>query len=69
MVLRYAFENPRNNPPIRFGDFKQPKTKVLRRGRREKGSMMFEPHEILAVLRVAPVQFKAMTLLGINCGL
>ncbi len=68
-VFKYGFDAGLIETPIRFGpQFKRPSKKVLRRARHEKGSMMFEPPEIQAMLKAAGPTFGAMILLGINCG-
>lgn len=60
--------------PIRTGpDFRPPSRLVQRREdankERQHGLRMFEPQEIHALLAAAPVTFRAMILLGLNCGM
>lgn len=69
IVFKYAFEVGLLPTPMRFGPhFKRPSKKSLRKARNKKGPRMFEPAEIHAMLKVAPVTVRAMILLGINCG-
>jgi integrase len=69
MVFKYGFDNSLLDRPVRFGSgFKPPKAAVLRKHRNERGSKMFGPAEIRALINAAGPQLKAMILLGINCG-
>lgn len=65
-IFRYASEV--FDIVVRFGpEFRRPSKKTMRilRVGRER---MFEPHELRKVLVAAPVQHKAMILLGVNAG-
>lgn len=67
-VFRFAFENGLIDRPVRFGEFKKPSKKVLRRQRAERGPRMFEPAELRQIIAAADVQLRAMVLLAVNCG-
>lgn len=68
-VFKHAFDAELIATPVRFGPgFKRPSKKVLRKARAEKGLRLFQPEELRAVLDSAGTPFKAMILLGINCG-
>ncbi len=67
VILRFAFENGLTDKPVRFGDFKRPAKRVMRRARAKAGPKLFEPTEIHRVLEKAEVQLHAMILLGVNC--
>lgn len=55
--------------PLHFGqDFKKPSNRALRRHKRERGKMLFSREQILTLLDEAGTHFRAMILLGINCG-
>lgn len=68
VILRFAFENGLVDRPVRFGAFKRPTKKVMRRQRAERGPRMFEPAELRQIIEAADVQLRAMILLAINCG-
>jgi integrase len=68
VILRFAFENGLTDRPIRFGDFKRPAKRVMRRAQAKAGSKLFEAAVIQELLRKADVQLHAMILLGVNCG-
>ena len=69
MVFKYGYDEELIDKPIRFGkQFTRPSKRVLRREKQKKGPMMYEPHEIRKLLRMATPPLKAMILLGINCG-
>ena len=54
---------------MRFGtEFKRPTRKTLRQVRDARGKRMFEPEEFHAACAVAPLQIRAMLLLGVNAG-
>jgi integrase len=66
-LFRYAFETGLVDRPVRFGpSFKRPAKRVLRKVKHANGPKMFESVEIRRILNAAPVQLKAMVLLGIN---
>jgi integrase len=68
-VFKHAFDAELIAAPVRFGPgFKRPSKKVLRKARADKGVRLFQPAELRAVLDSAGKPFKAMILLGINCG-
>jgi integrase len=67
-VMKYAFDRGLIDRPVRYGSFKKPSMLVLRRHRAKNGSRMLEADECRKLLSVAPVQLKAMLLLGLNCG-
>jgi len=69
-VFRYGVEAELLEKAVRFGPgFKKPSAKTLRMNRAKGGLRMFEKDELLAVLKSATVNMKAMILLGINGGL
>ncbi len=69
MVFKYAYDASLVDQPIRYGPtFKRPSKRVLRLHRNGNGPKMFEPDEIHKLLTAAPIQLRAMTLLGVNCG-
>jgi len=69
-VFRYGVEAELLEKAVRFGPgFKKPSAKTLRLNRAKGGLRMFEKDELLAVLKAATVNMKAMILLGINGGL
>jgi integrase len=69
IVFKYGFDAGLIDTPVRFGPhFKRPSKKVLRKARHDKGPRMFEAVDIRAMLKDAPPTFRAMILLGINCG-
>jgi integrase len=68
-VFKFGFDAGLIDRPVRFGPiFKRPSKKVLRITRAEKGPRMFEADQIRQILAAAHRQFKAMLMLGINCG-
>lgn len=69
MVFKYGYDAGLIDRPVRFGPtFKRPGKRVLRLHRNGSGPKMFEADEIRALLDAAPVQLRAMILLGVNCG-
>jgi integrase len=69
-VFKYAYDAGLLDKPVRFGPgFKKPSAKTLRQARAERGLRMFEQEELLAVLKNATGNIKAMILLGANCAL
>jgi integrase len=68
-VFKYAADADLIDRAVRFGPgFKRPTKKVLRLHRAEQGPKLFTADEVRRLLGAADVQFKAMLLLGINCG-
>lgn len=68
VILRYAFENALIEKPVRFGDFKRPAKRVMRRAKAKAESKLFSADEILELLAAASVPMRAMIHLGMNCG-
>jgi hypothetical protein len=69
-VFKYGYDAGLLEKPVRFGPgFKKPNAKTLRQVRAERGLRMFEPDELLAVLKNAVGNIRAMILLGVNCAL
>ena len=69
-IFKFAYEEELVEKPIRFGkDLKRPDRRLLRRTRAEAGRKHFQAHEIRILLDAAPLQLRAMILLGINCGM
>lgn len=69
IVFKYAYDAELIDKPLRFGPtFKRPSKKTLRIARNGKAAKMFEAAEIGQLLVAAPVQIRAMILLGLNCG-
>lgn len=69
VVLNYAFQSGLVDHPVRFGNFKRPAKRVMRRIRAVRGERMFEPAELRAVIDKAGVQMRAMIHLAINAAL
>jgi integrase len=69
-IFAYAWNCRLIKAPVPFSpDFKGPSRRVLRLARNGKGLRMFEAGELRTILEAVPVVFRAMTLLGVNCGL
>jgi integrase len=69
-VFKYGLENGLIDRTIRYGsEFKRPGRSVLRRHRAKHPPRMLEAEQVRQLLDAAPVQLKAMILLGVNCGL
>jgi integrase len=69
-LFKHAFEAGLIEKPVRFGPgFKRPSKKTIRLNRAEGGPKLFTADEVRRLLGAAPVQLKAMILLGINAGL
>ena len=73
-VFKWGMENDRIQKVVKFGtSFKAPnratKRKARARAERENGKRLFTDDEIRKLIENAPVQLKAMILLGINGGL
>ncbi len=70
VLFNWGFQSELVENAARFGaGFKPPSKKNLRIARAEKGPRCFEKAELRKIIDSAGVQIKAMTLLGINCGL
>ena len=70
VLFKFAVDTGLVDRPVLFGPgFKRPAKKTLRLARESKGLRMFEAVEVLRILEAADAQLRAMTLLGINCGL
>jgi integrase len=68
-VFKYAYEAGLVEKPICYGpQFKKPSASVLRRHRAKNGERMLETNELRKLIDAAPVQLKAMLLLGVNAG-
>src|SRR5262245_29282852 len=68
-VFKHAYESGLIDRPIRFGPgFSRPSKKVFRLHRAEQGVKLFTAQEIRQLLDAAPVNLRAMILLGINSG-
>ena len=68
-VFKYAYDCELIEKPIKYGPaFSPPPQRVLKKARRQNGLKMFERDELRAVLDEAGAAFKAMVLLGVNCG-
>jgi integrase len=66
--FKYGYEAGLIDKPVRFGpSFKKPSASVLRRHRVKGGERMLKAAELRTLLDAAPVQLKAMRLLGVNC--
>ena len=69
MVLNYAYDSDLINAPIRYGKaLKTPHARIFRRLANERGERMFSREEVLALVKNAGLQLKAMIYLGVNCG-
>ncbi len=68
-VFKYGYDCGAIVQPVRYGpEFTKPSASVLRRHRAKNGERMLEADELTKLIDAAPVQMKAMILLGINCG-
>lgn len=68
-IFKYAYDSGLIDRPVRFGpSFKKPSRRVLRKVKHDKGPLMFEAHQLRAMIDAAAAPLKAMILLGINCG-
>jgi integrase len=69
VVFNYAYNAGLIEHPIRFGPtFKRPAKRILRALRQKQGPRMFEADQLHQIMDVAGYPFKAMVLLGVNCG-
>jgi integrase len=67
-VFKYAYESGMIDKPVRYGPgFKRPSRKVLRVHKARQGMKLFEADELRRMIEAAPLQLKAMILLGVNC--
>jgi integrase len=70
VVFKFAFDERLIDRPVYFGQaFDRPSAKTLRKSRNAQGVRLFNVDEVTRVLAAADVQLRAMTLLGLNCGL
>jgi len=70
VVFRYVFKEAKIDPRAAWDDkFDRPSKAVLRKHRQGREKKMFPADEIRAILDKTGVQLRAMTYLGINCGL
>jgi integrase len=68
-VFKYGTDNGLIEKPVRFGsEFRKPDKAVLRRLRANAGEKMLEADQLRAIIGAAGQPFKAMILLGVNCG-
>ncbi|HUT09843.1 MAG TPA: tyrosine-type recombinase/integrase [Thermoguttaceae bacterium] len=69
VLFNHAFKQGLIDMPLRYGEsFAKPSRAVLRRARREKAPRMYQADELRRIIDAAPVQLRAMVLLGINAG-
>lgn len=73
-IFKHAAENELLDHIPNFGtEFKEPKRRVVRKGDRQRridnGLMMFEASEVRTMLKHARHPWRAMILLGVNCGM
>ena len=70
IVFKFAYDEELIPTPVKFGQtFKRPSRKTLRKERARAADRTFMSAQIRGLLKIASPQLKAMTLLGINCGL
>ena len=68
-VFKYADDNTLIDRPVRFGsEFHKPDRAVLRRHRAQAGEKMLEAADLCRLIEAAGTPFRAVVLLGINCG-
>jgi integrase len=68
-IFKYAYDAGLVDRPVRFGPgFERPSRKVLRLHRAKQWPKLFTADEIRRLIAAARRRFRAMTLLGINCG-
>lgn len=68
-LFKYAYDQNLIDRPLRFGGFRKPNSRLLRRAQNALGRKDFSAEEINCLLIHAPVPMRAMILLGVNCGL
>jgi integrase len=70
-VFRYALKKEKIER-LRFGTFEAPSTEAIDAERNMKecanGDRAFTPKQLRDIIHAAPVPFRAMVLLGVNCG-
>lgn len=67
-VYKYAVDTDLLDKAPKFGTFKRPSVKALRRARGQQPVRMYSADELRSILDAAGVPLKAMILLGLNCG-
>jgi integrase len=67
-LFKWAYDLAVIDRPLRFGAFKKPAAKLIRKMRIESGRQDFQAAEIRHLIGASSVQMKAMILLGVNCG-
>jgi integrase len=68
-LFRWLSDSKIISGPFTFGpEFKKPSARALRRSRRETGKKLFSREQIRVLLDESGIHFRAMILLGINCG-
>jgi integrase len=68
-LFKYASDNGLVDRPVQYGtNFKKPSRKVMRKHRAEQGAKLFTAEEVCRLIDNALTPFRAMILLGINCG-
>jgi integrase len=67
-AYKYAVENDILDKAPKFGTFKRPAVKAIRRSRAIRASRMMSADELQAVIAAAVTPLRAMILLAINCG-
>lgn len=67
-VYKYAVDVDLLDKAPKFGTFKRPSVKVLRRQRAERASRMIDPAELRKIIDEADEALRAMILLAANCG-
>jgi integrase len=69
MVFNYAYDSGLAQTPVRYGKaLKTPHARVFRRLANQRGERLFTREEVLALVKNAGIQLKAMIYLGVNCG-
>jgi len=67
-VFKWAYDEGLIDNPVRFGGFKKPSTRTVRKEQARFGRRDFSADQVQSFLSHAPDQLKAMILLGVNCG-
>jgi integrase len=69
-LFKYAADNGLIDRPVQYGtSFRKPSKKVIRKHKAEQGAKLFAAEEIRRLIDNAIQPFRAMLLLGINCGM